>query len=213
MRATSVAPDNPASIRGDDARIAFWLNAYNQTLRAELSANPRRGNLLLHRRLFKRTAVELAGLDYSLDVIEHGLLRGNARPPGSLRRLLSSGDPRLDAAPSIVDPRIHFALNCGAVSCPPVRQYSAETIDEELEAATREYIRAESIAPIPTRRTLTLPGVVKLYRGDFRDGEDGDLVVFATRYLPPGDAAWVEANGFELRVRFGKFDWTFVSRL
>ncbi len=204
-------PD-PAEIRGDDARIAFWLNAYNETLAAELDSRPRRGNLLLQRRLFKTTTIEIAGQSYSLNVIEHGLLRGNARPPGSMRRLAGLGDPRLEAAPSTVDPRIHFALNCGAASCPVVRRYEAETLNETLEAATRAYIEAESSLDRDSG-TITLPGLMKLYRGDFGNGEDGDLVVFATRYLPPGDAAWVEANGFELRVRFGKFDWTFVSRL
>jgi len=28
--------------------------------------------------------------------------------------------------------RIHFALNCGAKSCPPIKEFSAEAVDEEL---------------------------------------------------------------------------------
>ena len=203
-------PD-PSEIRGDEARIAFWLNTYNETLAAELDSRPRRGNLLLQRRLFKRTTIEIAGRSYSLNVIEHGLLRGNARPPGSMRRLLASDDPRLEAAPSTVDPRIHFALNCGAASCPVVRRYEAETLDETLEAATRGYFEAESSLDRDSG-TLTLPGLMKLYRVDFGSGEDADLVAFAVRYLPADDAARVGATGPELRVRFGRFDWTFVPR-
>ena len=131
-----------------------------------LAEKPRSGHLFRHRRLFKRATHTRDGLDYSLDEIEHGLLRGNRRPPYGLRRLLRDGDPKLEAAPSRPDPRIHFALNCGARSCPPVRTYTAEGVDRELEAATLSYMEAESELDREAG-VLTLPGVVKLYRSDF----------------------------------------------
>lgn len=34
-----------------------------------------------------------------------------------------------------VDPRIHFALVCGAKSCPPIKLYTPENLDEGLDAA------------------------------------------------------------------------------
>src|SRR5687767_3879535 len=121
---------DPTALRGDDARIAFWINTYNERLRGFLADRPRSGHLFRHRSLFRRESFEIGELDYTLDAIEHGLLRGNARPPYSPRRLLRPGDPRLAAAPSKLDPRIHFALNCGARSCPPVRRYTDERLDE-----------------------------------------------------------------------------------
>lgn len=51
---------------------------------------------------------------YSLDDIEHGVLRGNRPHPSSPEPLLRDGDPRLQFVMSRVDPRIHFALVCGA---------------------------------------------------------------------------------------------------
>jgi Protein of unknown function, DUF547 len=191
----------------DDSRLAYWLNAYNQTLREELAERPRSGHLFRHRRLFKRGAHRTGGLDYSLDVIEHGLLRGNKRPPYGLRPLLREGDPRLRAAPSAPDPRIHFALNCGARSCPPVRTYTAAGVDEELEAATRSYIRAESRLD-REQGELELPGVVKLYRSDF--GSDAELIELAAHYLDPDDAAWVREHAGDLRIGFARFDWQLV---
>ena len=49
----------------------------------------------------------------------------NKKPPGSLRRQFKRTDPRLkNAIPRRdFDPRIHFALVCGAKSCPPIRVY------------------------------------------------------------------------------------------
>ena len=39
-------------------------------------------------------------------------------------------DPRLNLALTEAEPRIHFALNCGAASCPPIKTFSAEEVSE-----------------------------------------------------------------------------------
>ena len=92
--------------------MAFWLNVYNARLRSELADNPREGSLLRHRSLFKLSSYRVGEHDYSLDVIEHGLLRRNACPPYSARRLLSGSDPRLGAAPPELDPRARRWTAC-----------------------------------------------------------------------------------------------------
>lgn len=189
---------------GDDGRRAYWLNAYNSTLRAALDARPRSGHLFRHRRLFKTATHRAGGLDYSLDVIEHGILRGNKRPPYGLRPLLRPGDPRLEQAPSVPDPRVHFALNCGARSCPPVRAYTAAEVDRELADATRSYMRAESSLD-RERRRLELSGVVRYYRADF--GGKAALVELAADNLADDDAAWIREHADELRLGFARFDW------
>ena len=198
---------DPATLRGDAARIAFWINTYNERLLGFLAERPRSGHLFRHRRLFRREAFEIGGLAYTLDVIEHGLLRLNARPPYSPRRLLRPGDPRLGAAPSQLDPRIHFALNCGARSCPPVRRYSATGLDDELDRAARSYIAAESSLD-RARGELELPGVIKLYRADF--GPDAELVELAASSIGGADGEWLREHSQELRLRFARFDWHMV---
>ena len=37
-------------------------------------------------------------------------------------------DPRLKLALDAAEPRIHFALNCGAKSCPPIKTFSADEV-------------------------------------------------------------------------------------
>lgn len=191
-------------LRLDDAgRIAYWLNAYNHTLLRELARRPRSGHLLRHRRMFRTAAHQVGGRDYSLDVIEHGLLRGNRRPPYAARRLLSASDPRLEAAPSEPDPRIHFALNCGARFCPPIRVYTA-AVNSELESAARAYLAAEAEVD-PETGALTLPGLMKIYRGDF-GGRDG-MLEFAIAHLPEEAAERLRSAGPSVRPRFTRFDW------
>ncbi len=195
---------DPTALQGDAARIAFWINTYNERLRRFLAERPRTGHLFRHRRLFRRESFDVGGLDYTLDVIEHGLLRRNARPPYSPRRLLRPGDPRLGAAPSRLDPRVHFALNCGARSCPPVRTYSEAGLDGELERR-RPLLRRGRVDPRPRARRLELPGVVKLYRADF--GPDAELVELAAESIGGADGDWIREHGGELKLRFARFDW------
>ena len=197
--AAGLAAIRPGAIEGDAARIAFWLNVYNARLLDALDERPLTGSLLRHRGLFRRAAYEVGGERYSLDAIEHGLLRGNARAPFALRRTLRPGDERLNGAPSRPDPRIHFALNCGAASCPPIRAYSAEKLRDELEAAARAYLEAESGFDAATGR-LVLPGLLRLYRADFEP--EGGAIAFALSRLPFG------AEAARADVSWSRFDWT-----
>lgn len=194
----------PSRIEGDAARIAFWVNLYNALLLHRLCQRPVRGSILRHRRMFGKVAYEVGRIGYSLNLIEHGLLRGNRRPPLGLRRPLRKGDPRLAAAPSRTDPRIHFALNCGARSCPPVQVYGTDELDQQLEAATRAYLEAETEID-PERSQVTLPRLMRLYSADF--GTRAEQLRFAGRYLPDLATRLAEAPG-SLRVRYGRFDWT-----
>jgi hypothetical protein len=196
------------AIDGDAERIAFWLNLYNACLLRELSVRPRRGHLIRHRRLFRRAICVIGGETYALDDIEHGVLRGNRRPPASARRRLRTSDPRLAAAPSRLDPRIHFALNCGAVSCPPIRSYDAEGLDRELDRATRAYLAAEATLD-RTGKTVVLPGLLRVYGRDF--GDRAARIEFAIRHLDPADAEWLRENRASVRVRYARFDWTMLA--
>ena len=73
-----------------------------------------------------RFCYNIGGHIYSLDDIEHGALRDNQGHPSSGKPRFDEGDPRIRAVCSPLDPRLHFALNCGARSCPPIRVYLEE---------------------------------------------------------------------------------------
>jgi hypothetical protein len=195
-------------LEGDPARIAFWTNLYNALLLHRLCLKPIGGSVLVHARLFGGVGYDVGGHPYTLNVIEHGLLRGNRRPPLHLRRPLRGADPRLAGAPAQPDFRIHFALNCGARSCPPVRRYDPAELDAQLETATRAYLQAETSVDAERCR-VELPGLMRLYRRDF--GSSKDQVDFVARYVPDFRAASQNCRD-RLRVRFGSFDWSAASR-
>jgi hypothetical protein len=176
----------------DAARVAFWLDIYN-------AAVVRAGAVdLLDRRVrwryFGRRDLVIAGQRLSLDGIEHGLLRRSRWQLG-LGYLGNPLPSEFERAHRVarVDPRIHFALNCGATSCPPIAAYERECLDEQLRLATKGYLRTE------TRRDgemLRVPSLLLWYIGDFGG--------------PPGIRRLLREAGIEgwsRRLRFSAWDW------
>jgi hypothetical protein len=198
---------DPFAIVGDAPRIAFYIDLYNALFRHARHVTKIRGHLVRHLRFFSRAAYRVGQARFSLDVIEHGILRRNRRPPGWPLRTLSKNDPRLECAPSKLDPRIHFALHCGARSCPPVHAYDEAKLEEQLDTATRAYFAAEASVDRGAS-VVTLPALCKLYGRDF--GDRAALLGFAVRFLQPEDAAFVRANLARVRVRYATYDWTLV---
>ena len=70
------------------------------------------------------------------------------------------------------DPRIHFALNCGAVSCPPIAVYSGEDLDSQLDDATKGFL--EDNTTVNTEdNSISLSMLFKWYKEDFGETDEG----------------------------------------
>lgn len=124
--------DVPASaerVWSREQRMAFWINAYNGfTLRAIVDHYPIRARWFTRAprnsiRQIDGVWTELrwraAGRAVTLDDIEHQILR-----------------------PEFADARVHFAVNCASISCPPLdaEPYRAATLNAQLDAAARRYL-------------------------------------------------------------------------
>ena len=95
---------------------------------------------------------------YSLNDIENGLLRRNSRSAVPMTSAqFGRDDPRLAFMMDEVDPRIHFALNCGAQSCPPISVYAGEQdkLDKQLDLATKGFLN-QSVEFNAQTSTITL---------------------------------------------------------
>eukprot|EP01129_Flabellula_baltica_P010052 TRINITY_DN4203_c0_g1_i1.p1 TRINITY_DN4203_c0_g1~~TRINITY_DN4203_c0_g1_i1.p1 ORF type:complete len:226 (-),score=31.06 TRINITY_DN4203_c0_g1_i1:233-862(-) len=109
-------------LAGED-RKAFYINLYNVAMIHSYAVNGDPVNWIDRSVLFSKTGYNIGPYFYSLDDIEHGLLRGNVRNPVSGYSQWEEGDPRLEYIVEL-DPRLHFALVCGAKSCPPIRIFT-----------------------------------------------------------------------------------------
>ena len=102
------------------------------------------------------------------------------------------------------EPRAHFALNCMVRDCPrlPRTPFSAESLDEQLEAATWEFFSKERNLRLDhDEKRIYLSSILDFYTEDFVDsGRAADLPEYVNRYrkeaLPKG-----------YKVRFVKYDW------
>ncbi|MFB6311831.1 MAG: DUF547 domain-containing protein [Salinirussus sp.] len=182
---------------GDLARLAFWINCYNATAHRALRANPQRYQD--RRAFFGAELLTVAGRTLSLDDVEHDVLR-RGYPKWTLGYLRWPFRADLEArlCPSKRDPRIHFALNCGAESCPIIRPYSRENVDAALDEATRSYLES-TVEYDSSAGTCLVPRIFLWFRGDF--GGKSGILAFLRRYdqLPP-DA--------RPRLRHREWDWT-----
>ena len=149
------------------------------------------------------------GQDYSCDDLENGVLRANSKTASGVGPLFGAGDPRLQCVMPATDHRLHFALNCGAVSCPAVRYYTAEDVDAELALAAQGFCEQDGNVRVDeAARVLYLSKIFLWYSGDFGTNE----VEIATTVLQhlrgpkrEGLQRLLEEGGFE--IRHLEYDW------
>ena len=151
-------------------KMAFVINLYNFLIKyAFVSVGIPKSDLVRYS-FFDTVAVNIGGEIFSFNDLENGILRANSRPPYHLNKPFGKGDARGRLALSKVNPRIHFALNCGAKSCPPVRRYTAGRLEEELEKSACDFCQNdENVLTDESKGEIYVSKIFKWYSGDFGD--------------------------------------------
>ena len=152
------------------------------------------------------------------NVIESGIPRSHAGFAKVVffysRKLMTGGEPisLYDYENRIIrplgEPRVHFALNCSAVSCPvlPRKPFTADGLDAELERETRAFFaRRENFRIDPALRRVYLSELLAFFPEDFVPAHAASLLEYANRYAPQGAPESFEA-------RFTPYDWTIANR-
>ena len=199
---------NPQQLSSPDAARAFWINLYNAliidaVINFDVQESVTAGRLGILT-FFRRAAYLVGGQRISLEDMEHGILRGNRGNPYVPGPHFSAGDPRLAWALPL-DPRLHFALNCGGRSCPPIRVYEADKLDQQLDLATRAFLQS-AVTIRPESEEIVLSAIFRWYAADF-GGRDG-LLHFLATYLPAEHhRQWLLTAGSDRRFTYSPYDW------
>lgn len=164
-----------ATLDTDEKKKAFWMNVYNGAVQHILMKNP---ELFDDRsKFFGEKRFKVADEELSFDKIEHGFIRGSMLK-------LSLGlvkDPfvgrfernvRVDET----DGRIHFALNCGAKSCPYIAVFDYRKTNEQLEKSAMQYLKQTTKVE---GNTVKVTSLMNWFRGDF--GSKNDIEKFLKR--------------------------------
>jgi hypothetical protein len=151
-----------AAMPDDEARIAFWINAYNLlAVRSVVNSYPVASPRDVPG-FFDRTRHGVAGDQVTLDDIEK-------------RKLPSLG----------ADARFHLALVCGARSCPPLRgsAYPATGLDAALDEQARAAL-AEPDQVEVTGEAILLSRIFEWHADDFNAAGGAVAFVNAHRETP-----------------------------
>lgn len=171
-------------LASESAATAFWLNLYNSFVQYRLKANPE--GFKNRDAFFTARDIVVAGHKLSLDDIEHGILRRSTFKYsfGYFQDFFAT-DFEKEFRMSHIDYRIHFALNCGARSCPPITLYTADRLEEQLESAARSYMTT-AVKYDAQDDLVWVPALCSWYRGDF-GGKAGVIRILKQFDLLPRD--------------------------
>ena len=185
------------NLKDDNDKKAFWINLYNAYTNYSLHENP--DQYKSRSKFFRNKNIVVAGKTFSLDKIEHGLLR-KSKIKWSLGYLnkLSPGKIEKQLRVSKLDYRIHFALNCGAKSCPPIAFYNPENLNAQLNVATNTFLSGEAVYNKETN-ILQLPTLISWFRRDF-GGKKNVVALLKQKNI-------IQAS-VQPKIKFKKYDWS-----
>lgn len=152
----------------DSDKIAFWINVYNGLTNYWVIKKKIQKSMLEQPLLVLLAKVTIGGYRFSLDDIEHGILRKNRRSLYKLCKQFSKKDSRRQFMVNEVDYRIHFALNCGAKSCPAVSFYESSKLEQQLQIAETNFVSQEFLVN-HSLQTIHCSKIFWLYKKDFVD--------------------------------------------
>ncbi|MFQ6607401.1 MAG: DUF547 domain-containing protein [Fidelibacterota bacterium] len=176
----------------NDAK-AYWINAYNALVMISIVENPEIESvkdLGWGMGLFWRKTFLIGGRRMTLNQIERKILRD-----------------------VFADPRMHFAINCGSNSCPPLGQriFSGEDLDQQLDEKARQFINnPENVVIDRDEKIVWLSRIFKWYSEDF-EAVSEDVLHYIFQYLEGYSETEIEKIVNSYQVRYFTYDWSLNS--
>jgi len=187
------------------AQTAFWLNAYNACVLRDAREIELTGNTLETEGFFDRQRARVGGHTFSLDDIEHGLLRGNAAKYARMRAQMKKSDPRLAFMPLAYDERMHFAMYTACRSSPALRVFDGERIEAQLEEAALDYL-GRSVRVGKDGALVVVPKIFQWYPDDF-GGERG-VLEFVLARQDDATVDLIDRRRGRVKLQYAEFDWS-----
>ncbi len=168
-------------------QYAYYINAYNAwTVKLILTGYPGVKSIKDFGSILKspwqKEWVRVNGEVVTLDYVEHEILR-----------------------PRYKDARVHFAINCAAVSCPPLRSepYLADTLDQQLDDSTRSFINDANSYKLQGN-TLYISRIFKWFSEDFNE----DALGFYLQYADGDLKEKLTLQKDRTKVKYLHYDWS-----
>jgi Protein of unknown function, DUF547 len=179
-------------------KIAFLINAYNAiTLQSIISQTPLKDSIKNIFGVWNFNKHSVLGKSITLDTIEHSMLRKDFQ-----------------------EPRIHAALVCAAISCPPLRQepYSGEKLEAQLDDQVRQWLSSPHGLKIDrAQNQVAISSIFKWFGEDWQakysadgkfTGSDKERAAlnFIASYLSQDDQSYLAQGNYKLS--YLDYDWS-----
>lgn len=192
-----VSPENSPEIFPErQDQLAYWINAYNAiVMKGILDHYPVESlsEISFMYGFFWKLKFPVGGREYTLNDIEHGILR-----------------------PRFQEPRIHFAINCASDACPKLTRepFLPEKLDEQLDQAARFFIgESRNVRPEPESNRLYLSMIFNWFLDDFRNyarenlGKQYPSVLdYILLHASPELKHYIESS--KPKIRYIPYDWS-----
>ncbi len=112
-----------------------------------------------------------------------------------------------DVIRKLGEPRIHWALNCSAVSCPvlPQTPFTGAQLEAQLQAEAIKFFADERNFRVDdANRTVYLSEILSFFTEDFTPAQAPNLIAYANRYAP-------KSADTTYQVKFVPYDWTIAN--
>jgi Protein of unknown function, DUF547 len=178
-------------------QIALLINAYNAlTLRSIIDHDPIRPSIKAIPGVWKIRRHPLMGQRLTLDEIEHQILRREYN-----------------------EPRIHAALVCAAISCPPLRReaYTGPELNRQLEDQTNRWLTSrEGLRINRDAGTVAISSIFKWFAEDWSradpnptqvpgHGKESAVLHFIARHRPAEERQLL--LGGDYRLGYLPYNW------
>lgn len=178
-------------------QIAFLINAYNAiTLQSIIDQQPLKASIRHIPGVWNFRQHPVLGQRLTLDAIEHDILR-----------------------PDFSEPRIHAALVCAAISCPPLRQepFTGANLEEQLDDQTQRWLDGPHGLSIDrSQNQVAISSIFDWFGEDWQPRYDAPdqftgspkeraALNFIGNYLSPDDQAYLAEGNY--RLSYLNYDW------
>ncbi len=195
----SLTQVDPARL-SEQERLAFWINTYNAFTIELINRHKERDSIRnINRTLgiaghgpWREKLVKAGGGVYHLDNVEHDIIRKQWK-----------------------EPRIHFALVCAAMSCPPLRSeaYTGARLNEQLQDQASLFLTrtpAQNRVDVAKGIFYSSQIMAKYYPRDFGH-DDAAIAKYLSQFFPEGPEKAFLAAG-KLKLVKTDYDWTLNSQ-
>ncbi len=182
---TFLASFDPSNLATREEQLAYWINAYTALAIQGILNGKSPSSFFGRVGYFKNTKYDVGGDEINLYDLERDIII----PLG--------------------EPRIHFAIVCASFSCPKLRSeaYTAENLEEQLEANTRQFINDETRNRFDREKKVAhLSKIFDWFPEDFEQ-HSGSVLEYVAKYVDdPKLAEELRAGGY--KIKHLKYDWS-----